>query len=190
MKPLSALVLALAMAGCGAATDGTNVPASSGVESVEPAPPTILLVGSGGEQSAVRVSFCVDYVDPASREGTGVCGDTGPIHPDEVTVARPGDDVTFVVEGAGEVSDASVSVKPLGCDDREVERIPLSAGEQTPWTVDLEPGAYQLDVFAKFEAANGASGDVSGSLGLLVKADAPPRTVPVDLDLAVCPLTD
>jgi hypothetical protein len=211
VRPLSLLVFALCVAGCGAATEGANVPASSGVESVpvetdtEPLdesklrPPAVLLVSAGGEQEALAGSSCVGYVDPVSGEGVQVCGDTGPIHPDDMTVARPGDEVAIVLEGAQVVrpegchSDdeqsciGEVDVRPLGCVDRHVADIPLTLGEKTEWTIDLEPGAYELNVFAYFEARDGRSGDVSGLLGLLVAPDAPPRTVPVDVDLAVCP---
>ena len=55
----------------------------------------------------------------------------------------------------------------IGCKNRTVETIPLAVGPETRWTVDLEPGAYELDVFAYYESG-GASGDVSGSLGLTV----------------------
>jgi hypothetical protein len=46
--------------------------------------------------------------------------------------------------------------------------VPLALGRETRWTVDLEPGAYELDVCGYFESDVGASGDVSGSLGLTV----------------------
>jgi hypothetical protein len=58
--------------------------------------------------------------------------------------------------------------RPLGCDDRTIETVALAPGPQTPWTVDLEPGAYELDVFGYFESDAGATGDVSGTLGLTV----------------------
>jgi hypothetical protein len=45
--------------------------------------------------------------------------------------------------------------------------VPLAPGPSTTWTVDLEPGAYELHVYANFESKD-ANGDVSGSLGLTV----------------------
>jgi hypothetical protein len=59
-------------------------------------------------------------------------------------------------------------VKPLGCEDREVELLPLALGPETRWKIDLEFGAYELDVFGYFESSDGATGDVSGALGLFV----------------------
>jgi hypothetical protein len=48
-------------------------------------------------------------------------------------------------------------------------RTQVRAGHRrVQWDVDLDPGAYQLDVFARFEASDGRAGDVSGVLGLTV----------------------
>jgi hypothetical protein len=143
-------------------------------------PPRILLRSSAGEQKAVAGSFCIDYVDPASGRGGGVCSDSPAVHPDAFTVAQPGDEVTFVFSGADIVRPSGchgrdehdcigyVLVRPLGCEDREVERVPLALGPETRWTIDLETGAYELDVFGYFESSHGSTGDVSGALGLFV----------------------
>jgi hypothetical protein len=182
----------LFVAGCGSADERTGVPASSGEENVpvetsapvdesKLQPPRILLLNSVGEQQkAVRGSFCVEYVDATSGQASGMCGDSPAIHPDAITVALPGEELTFVFSGAEIVrpdschSDdeqgciGSIHVRPLGCEDREVERVPLARGPETRWTIDLERGAYELDVFGYFETSEGATGDVSGALGLLV----------------------
>jgi hypothetical protein len=50
-------------------------------------------------------------------------------------------------------------------------------GKETAWRVHLEPGAYDLDVFANFGAPDGRTGDVSGSLGVLVDDKAPLEVV-------------
>lgn len=169
------------------------MPVSSGSESVpaqtyvEPTPvdesdlkPPRIVLRAVDEQKAVEGSFCIEYSDPQSGYGSASCGDSGPVHPKAVSVVMPGDEVTFLFEGADIVRSSgchsddeqdcigSVSVRPLGCEDREVERIPLALGPETAWTVDLEAGAYELDVFGYFESELGATGDVSGSLGLLV----------------------
>lgn len=195
MKRVPLLVLALVLAACGSTAERTDVPASSGGESVpvetyapttpvdesKLKPPQILLRNDVGEQQkAVPGSFCVDYVDPASGRGSGVCSDSPAVHPNAITIAMPGDEVTFVFRGADIVRPSgchsdneqdcigTVSVKPLGCEDRELDRMPLALGPETRWTIDLEFGGYELDVFGYFESSDGATGDVSGALGLFV----------------------
>jgi hypothetical protein len=56
--------------------------------------------------------------------------------------------------------------------------IPLVRGPVTTWRVELDPGAYELDVFVMFEGGE-KSGDVSGALGLLVDETARLEVVPV-----------
>lgn len=109
-----------------------------------------------------------------------MCSDAPAVHPVAITVAQPGDEVTFVFSGADVVRPRGchgedeqwcsgyVLVRPLGCEDREVQRVPLALGPETRWTIDLETGAYELDVFGYFESSEGATGDVSVALGLLV----------------------
>jgi hypothetical protein len=76
-------------------------------------PPQILLQNNVGEQQeAVAGSFCVDYVDPASGRGSGVCGDSPAVHPDAITIAMAGDEVMFVFRGAD-------IVRPSGCHGEE-----------------------------------------------------------------------
>jgi hypothetical protein len=166
-------------------------------------PPQILFRSSAGEQRAAEGSFCVDYVDPASGQGSGVCSDSAAVHPDEVTVVQPGDEVTFVFSGADIVRASgchaedeqgcigSIQVRPLGCEDREVERVPLVLGPETPWTIHLETGAYELDVFGYFESSHHATGDVSGALGLLVGGGPKNHdylgVVAVERGMHVCP---
>jgi hypothetical protein len=208
------LLFPLVLAACGSAVEGTDVPASSGFKSgpvdtsVESSvdesdlkPPRIVL-RAVEDQKAVPGSSCVEYVDPASGSGTGVCGDTGAVHPKAVSVVMPGDEVTFVFDGAEIVRSGgchaddeqdcigSVSVRPLGCEGEEIERVPLELGPETPWTVELEPGAYELDVFGYFESEIGATGDVSGALGLLVgggpKEDDALGVVAVEPSMQVC----
>ena len=191
MRLVLVLVVALIVAGCGAAEEETNVPASSGEEPdvtvgptvtdpPEPRPPTIVLKSEVGLQEAVQGSFCANYVDPGSGQGQGVCGDSPAVHPSAVTAVAHGDEVSFVLTGAKVVRPSGchsddeqacigyVYVRPLGCEDRETKRLPLALGAETRWTVDLGPGAYELDVFGYFASDEGATGDVSGSLGLTV----------------------
>ena len=133
-------------------------------------PPPIILVGSMETQKAVQGSYCVDYVDEATGQGQGVCADmAAPIRPEAVTAVAPGDRVTFVLPEAAFRPESTVTIRPLGCDDRQTGTIALETGAgEHEWTVDLDPGAYQLDVFARFEAEDGRTGDTSGTLGLTV----------------------
>jgi hypothetical protein len=186
VKHVPLLALAMFVAACGGQVEPTDEPRSSGettpasstvpVEQATQTPPKILLRSAVGDQEAVRGSSCVN----SSARGTGVCADSGPVYPEAVTVALDGDEVTFVFEGARIVRPSGchsdddqgclgyVHVRPLGCDDRQVARLPLTRGPETRWTIDLERGAYQLDVFGYFETDAGTSGDVSGTLGLVV----------------------
>ncbi|HEY7002654.1 MAG TPA: hypothetical protein VH281_00110 [Gaiellaceae bacterium] len=192
MRLVPVMLAAVLLSACGTTREAGSPPTSSGADPVlkvptqtelaptELRPPPIVLTSRNGDQRAIQGSFCLNYVDPDSGAGQGSCGDTGPIQPDEVTGVAPGDQVTFVFVGAKVVRPSgchsedeqecigSVSVKPLGCEGREVESVPLALGPETRWTVDLKPGAYQLYVFAYFESASGATGDVSGTLGLTV----------------------
>jgi hypothetical protein len=133
-------------------------------------PPPIILVGSMETQKAVEGSYCVDYVDEATGQGKGVCADVGaPLYPKAVTSVVPGDHVRFLLPEAVFRRESAVTIRPLGCNDQEVGRITLEPGSgEHEWTVDLDSGAYQLDVFAIFEADDGRTGDVSGTLGLTV----------------------
>jgi hypothetical protein len=190
MRLLPLLILALLLAACGSSVEGTGVPASSGEASAsgegtatgpnEPAPepgeesdlkpPPIVLLSGYGRQEAVQGSYCVDFVDEATGQGSGICSDFAmPTFPDAVTSVAPGDRVEFVLPGAAFRPDSVVAVRPLGCTEQVMEEIALESGTgKHLWKVDLKHGAYQLDVFARFQADDGRSGDVSGSLGLTV----------------------
>jgi hypothetical protein len=72
-------------------------------------------------------------------------------------------------------AEGSVSVHRLGC-DRRLSSFEV-VGPTTEWTVDLEPGSYELEVFAVFETAS-TNGDTSASLGLLVDERAASEVVP------------
>jgi hypothetical protein len=195
MKLVFSCLVAFALAGCGAET---TAPGSSGesptlpqptvsTETSEPdlTPPPIFLVSEAGKQRATPGSSCV------SGEGVGACGDTGPMVPEAMTVVQPGDNVVVTIPGATLGKDSSITIQPLGCQDRPVERLDFPESGELHWPVGLEPGAYQLDVFALFDAGNGLHGDMSGSLGLLVGGG--PKThdytgiVALDKTLAVCP---
>jgi hypothetical protein len=174
-------VLLLA-AGCGAEdrVGGGQTPSTAPADELEPPattagepqgqrPPAVTLVSAAGSQSAVQGSFCVTGPE------VGICADLAePSAPAELSVVRPGETVQLVLKGVSSAK-GSLSVRPLGCDD-VLETVPLT-GPATSWTVGLAPGSYELELFAAFETAS-ATGDTSGSLGLLVDEDAPLAVVP------------
>ena len=201
MRLVLVAVVALLAAGCGAATD---VPGSSGesptlaqptesteVEEQDVKPPAIFLVSAAGKQKAVQGSSCVQYVDPDTGEGTGVCADSAVPHPRSVTSVAPGDRVTLIVDGASVKKDSTVTIRPLGCGDQNIDELAFEPGPgELAWTVDLDHGAYQLDVFAVFETDDGRSGDVSGTLGLTVAGPKESDALGVraiEPDMEVCP---
>jgi hypothetical protein len=197
MKRLAFALLALWAAGCGAAT---SVPGSSGesptpvqatvsreVEEPDLSPPPIFLISAGGKQRATQGSSCVNYVNEATGEGVAGCGDVGePLVPEQVTVAAPGERVVVAIPGATLKKNSALTVQQLGC-DVTVEKLDLPATGELHWPIDLDPGAYELDISALFEAEDGVSGDVSGTLGLVVDDSKAPSLVPLDRSLAVCP---
>lgn len=176
MRAILLLVAVFLAAGCGEAetepggggATGTveeptgSVPQDAGKPRM---PPAIELVSEAGRQRAAPGSYCVD--DP--QAGVGECVDyEAPAGPEQLSVVRPGETVTIALVGSSAV-EGSASVRRLGCEE-EVVSVPL--GPETRWEVDLEPGAYELQIFTTFEAGT-ASGDTSGVLGLLVDATAP-----------------
>ena len=182
------MLLGLALAGCGAADDGTPEPAASGpvetsgvtdASSPPLKPPEIVLVSAAGKQIAKQGSYCVVGVDASTGENRGQCADSTWPHPNRVSVVHPGDGVSVALTDANVRKEGTVTVLPYGCEHTTVKTIQLNPGEQsTAFAVDLEPGAYELQVFALFEADDGRTGDVSGALGLVVAADAPPAIEP------------
>jgi hypothetical protein len=196
MRLVPLIVFALLLAGCGAAQEETNVPAASVEEGVEttppptasagpdPKPPEILLVSSDGEQRAAQGSYCV------SGSGVGACADMAyPLVPESVTAVRRGDSVTILLPASKLKRDSVVRVRPLGCVTREVATLELPTSGELRWEVDLDAGAYQLDVFARFEGEDGINGDTSASLGLTVagaKSNDALGVLGIKPSLAVC----
>jgi hypothetical protein len=189
---LLALVLAtlVAMAGCGAAettggapgsstgaTEDTEAPATSVDEPDDQRPPPFVLVSEAGRQVGVQSTYCV------TGPTVGTCADyvdNGP--PRKLSIVRPEETVQLAFEGAQSV-DGDVRVFRLGC-RKAIASIEL-AEPSTRWTVDLEPGSYELEVFALFETAS-TGGDTSASLGLLVDEAASLEIVPVPAEGAGC----
>lgn len=176
MRAVPLVLAVLLAAGCGAEETESGGGARGTVEQ-EPTgsvrqdggkprmPPAIELVSEAGRQRAAPGSYCVD--DP--QAGVGECVDyEAPAGPEQLSVVRPGETVTIASVGSSAV-DGTASVRRLGCEE-ELVSVPL--GPETRWEVDLEPGAYELQIFTTFQAGT-ASGDTSGVLGLVVDATAP-----------------
>jgi hypothetical protein len=135
----------------------------------EQQPPPFVLASVGGRQVGVQSTYCI------TGPNVGTCTDYVEIGPPrKLSVVRPGETVQLVLEDVL-TAEGSVSVLRLGC-DRQLSSLEL-ADPTTEWTVDLEPGSYELEVFAVFEAAS-TNGDTSASLGLLVDESATPELVP------------
>ena len=130
-------------------------------------PPPILLVSKAGMQRAMQESYCV-FSPSHDGEGGGlrVCGDTPDLPPRRLSVVRAGEVVTITLRGTTSISEGSASVRVLG-KRRSIRRFPLPR-PSTRWRVRLRPGAYEVEIFTRFETADGRSGDTSGSLGILV----------------------
>ena len=139
--------------------------------------PPILMHSKAGTQRAVQGSYCLwsDHV--------GFCGDVGvDILPRRLSVVRPGEpaeirlrDARILLRSSGcrpaGRCEAMVAVSRLGC-HRTVARFDLKPS-RTTWRARLAPGAYELDVFVGNFTTGSASGDTSGSLGLLVNRNRP-----------------
>jgi hypothetical protein len=202
------LTVALVVSGCGQSGDSTGVasgdaagtgsvesPKTSSPQPPEPeqGPPDLLLVSEAGRQVGVVGSYCVQN----PKAGFGACADGERPSAKQANVARPGETITIALDGARAVKaeechgrDVScigeARVAPLGCKSATAARIFLERGSETRWRAELEPGAYELEVFVYFEADDGRSGDVSAALGLVVDPEAEPEIVPAPAAAAVC----
>jgi hypothetical protein len=183
--------LGLVLAGCGAVDERRGGgPASTSQtpetgslpvdEAEEQKPPPIVLESAAGRQEAVLGTYCVSYLDEAAGIASGVCADAPWIPPERLNTVRPGEEIRILLEGADVVrpQEGSAVFHPLGCEKKSVAEIPLVPGPAIRWRVELEPGAYALDIFVMFEGEK-KSGDVSGALGLLVDETGPLKVVPV-----------
>ncbi len=141
-------------------------------------PPPTVLVSKAGTQRAAQESSCVDLF--SHDDGTLVesnCGDGPGLPPRRLSVVRPGEVVTIAFRGATEISDGSAAVRLLG-KRRFLSRFELPA-PRTRWRVTLRPGAYEVEVFARFQTADGRAGDTSASVGVLVDRKRKLAIVPV-----------
>ena len=140
--------------------------------------PPIVLESVAGRQEAVRGASCVATEDGG---GVAVCSDIGTVRPEWLSVVHPGETVTLALVGARPAgSPGIVRARPLGCAAAVAVSFPLD-GTRTAWDVALQPGAYELEVAVAFETTDGRSGDLSGTLGLLVDPEREPGIVPASV---------
>jgi hypothetical protein len=197
------LLVALVAAGCGVSAEesgapGSSEPMTSGetvpavktkgtFDESRTKPPPVILVSRAGKQIAVQGSSCVQYTDPNTGEGGGACADSGPIHPANLTVAQPGEHLDILLAGAYSTGDGIVTITRLGCTGTKIEELDLATGMSgTHADVDLEPGAYELDLFTRFASDDGRQGDLSATLGLLVDPNRAPEIIPARAKFDVC----
>jgi hypothetical protein len=195
MRLVPVLLVVLVLAGCGSAarSSGEDVsvqapPAETDSRESESKPPQILLVSGRGTQKAVQGSYCI------TGNVVGMCADMAyPLAPESVSVVQPSGQVTIVLPGATLMKESIATVRPLGCFDQETKTIELPESGELKWQVDIDSGAYQIDVFARFEADDGRRGDTSGALGLVVsgaKSGDALGVIGIKPSLAVCAFTD
>jgi hypothetical protein len=181
VKLLAPLLAGLLLAGCGTQTGAGPAASGSGPSETTPStektdanasrPPDIVLSSAAGKQFAVLGSYCLHTSD------SGVCADSAPPHPKEVSVVPVAEHLTFSLVGASFAGVPSVTVRPLGCERKEI--ITVNASSSQALALDLPRGDYQLDVSARFrDGAGGSAGDVSGSAGLVVDPQARARIEP------------
>jgi hypothetical protein len=125
--------------------------------------PTLWFHARAGTIRATRGSSCVQYTDPKTGEGTGVCADTPYPAPHELVIVRPRERVRFGLRGG---RGFLVEVHRFGCERRTIARIRIAPDGR--WRVALRPGLYELLVHVgKFDLGR-RHGDVSGGVGLWV----------------------
>jgi hypothetical protein len=156
-------------------------------------PPAIVLKSQAGRQRAVQGSYCVSKEEEAGA-GAGLCADYFVQHPEQLTVVGPGEEIVVSMPGGQLLADPedcvpacppTVDVFPLGCFDEPVATVQVA--EDEPWKLELEPGSYELQLFAHFTAPDGRSGYTSVVLGVLVDPMGEPAIVEATPDLFVCP---
>jgi hypothetical protein len=183
MRIVFALALAAVVAGCGATHAAqqrtftryvTETVGDAGDPLAKRAvPPLLRLHARAGVQRAVQGSSCVNYTDPKSGEGTGVCSDTPFPTPRRLSVVRPGEHVRFELAGN---RGFAIDVRSLGCVKHALTT--FRVGRDGRWTVALRPGLYALVVHVRNFRIGARDGDTSGGVGLWVSRRHVRRLVP------------
>jgi hypothetical protein len=180
MRLLPLLLATLLLGACGTASETQDLPASSNATetaptapttAVAPRPPAIVLVSAAGKQNAVLGTYCL------SGAGTGVCADSAPTHPEEASVVPAAEHLSLLLVDGSPDGKWMVTVRRLGCERTEVAT--LDAASDEAFSLEVEPGDYQLDVTVRFKhGPGGTTGDVSGSVGLVVDPGSQPKIDP------------
>ena len=130
-----------------------------------------------GMQTGAQGSYCV-------RDSTeGMCADTIQPHPTLVSIVRPGGPLALR-PSEGSLSSVSVSAGALGCNGIGAHRRVRLRNGVWQVTAPSRPGAYELQVFTRFETET-TQGDTSTVFGLLVSRTKARRIVPAS-QYAVC----
>ncbi len=177
------LLLLLAVLFIGVAGYGVGVGGESAEAPPVGRPPAIELVSAAGTQVAVAESSCV--MSTQDGQGVGVCSDTEDLKPRQLSLVRPGEEIVIRLQAAS-VTEGTVDVRRLSCEIETFTEIELEPGPEMGWRIDLPAGQYELQVYANFDAPNGRSGDVSGSLGIFVATEQPRRIIPVPDSVVGC----
>ena len=135
------------------------------------------MTSRAGFQRAAQESFCVRVPPHDGQPGVVRCGDSLDRPPRRLSVVRPGEVVTIRVGSATAIRGARAYVKVLGRDTffgsfRLTQPV-------TRLRVNLRPRAYEVEIFANYEMADGRTGDTTASLGILVDRKRPLRLLPL-----------
>ena len=131
-----------------------------------------MLSSQASVQRAVQESYCVQQV--TEEGGVGICADGPDRPPRRLSVVRPRERVAIVLRGAT-AARGTATVRPLG-KERVVLRFRVRE-PRTRWRVRLRPRAYEVEIFARFETADGRTGDTSATAGILVSRHGKLRIV-------------
>jgi len=161
------------------AVNGENTPASAAAaETSSYSPPPLVLASEGGRQRAAQESYCISVPG-----GATLCADSpAGIEPFWLSVVRPKEHVTIRVRGAT-TADGSVYVHPRGCERGFLQSFKIKRPTKR-WVVHLDPGRYELSVFARFTMDDGRAGHASVQLGLLVSTTRKQGLIPANDSLA------
>jgi predicted small lipoprotein YifL len=156
MRKLLALVLLLALCGCGGKGHQTKAPPPPAAQG----PPALYLVTQAGTHRLDPGSSCVESATKS------VCGDSAYVPVKVLYPVRRGETVRLRV--AARTPGAALSIGRPGCPTSELAQVRLR-GPKLEWRVELRPGDYEVRAqVVHFKTDDGRRGDVSGQIGIRV----------------------